>query len=641
MMLNGAVPGFEITGGLPLVAARGLFDAALFSTFGTLLFWTRVLPLALARTPPEAQAALDRRLLAVVRVSLIVACLSGLGWLAIQSGLMADADGAAQALRAVPSVLASTRFGHLLVLQAAALAAAASALGSGGRADRRTLSLSLATGALLLQAGHGHAMSMQDGPSLLLLSAAVHLLAGGAWLGGLLPLLLTVRITPPRAGATASRSFSVLGKWCVGLMAVSAALQAWILVGSIPALVGTAYGWTACIKLLIFGVLLGFACLNRYRLAPALMGQAPEPARRRLVASIGVQSGFGLAVLLTAGVLSSLPPGMHSQAIWPFSRQFSLTTVREDAGFLREVQVAGLAIAGAVVLAGLGLVLRRWRRAAALAVAALICVLAVPHLDLLLVEATPTSFFHSPTEFSAASIVRGDALYPGHCAACHGAGGHGDGPLASGLPVPPADLTAGHLWMHADGEMFWWLTHGIEAPLGGMAMPGFAKALTPDDRWALIDFIRARNAGLARRSSGAWPMQVQAPSFQAACADGRETTLADLRGRIVRLVIGRAIALPEAGVVTVEATADPAARPDAGRCIVDDQTILAAYSVVAGIGARDLPGVQFLIDADGRLRAALPATGQPDRDMLRLRADIGDIRQHALPAPPVMDHMQM
>jgi mono/diheme cytochrome c family protein len=36
----------------------------------------------------------------------------------------------------------------------------------------------------------------------------------------------------------------------------------------------------------------------------------------------------------------------------------------------------------------------------------------------------------------------GAALYARHCAACHGAEGRGDGPVASALTRPPTDLTA-------------------------------------------------------------------------------------------------------------------------------------------------------------------------------------------------------
>lgn len=36
--------------------------------------------------------------------------------------------------------------------------------------------------------------------------------------------------------------------------------------------------------------------------------------------------------------------------------------------------------------------------------------------------------------------TRGKTIFDGYCAACHGAGGRGDGPLAADLPVTPADL---------------------------------------------------------------------------------------------------------------------------------------------------------------------------------------------------------
>jgi len=129
--------------------------------------------------------------------------------------------------------------------------------------------------------------------------------------------------------------------------------------------------------------------------------------------------------------------------------------------------------------------------------------LAIPHLDLLLAEAYPTQYWQSPTGFASASIADGATLYPGHCSNCHGAEGHGNGPAASTLPVPPADLTAEHLWAHEDGELFWWLSHGITAPGGGVAMPGFADTLTEDQRWALIDWVRA--------TMPASPGQQQAP----------------------------------------------------------------------------------------------------------------------------------
>jgi mono/diheme cytochrome c family protein len=126
---------------------------------------------------------------------------------------------------------------------------------------------------------------------------------------------------------------------------------------------------------------------------------------------------------------------------------------------------------------------------------------ALPHFDLLFIEAYPTSFYRSPTGFSAESIAAGASLYPIYCADCHGPGGRGDGPAARGLGIPPADLTAQHVREHGDGVMFWWLAHGIVSAEGRVAMPGFADVLSDEQIWNLIDFVRARAAGPGGRAA--------------------------------------------------------------------------------------------------------------------------------------------
>lgn len=47
-------------------------------------------------------------------------------------------------------------------------------------------------------------------------------------------------------------------------------------------------------------------------------------------------------------------------------------------------------------------------------------------------------------------LLTGRAIFLQNCASCHGADGRGDGPMAAGLPRPPADLTR----LRAEGEPF-------------------------------------------------------------------------------------------------------------------------------------------------------------------------------------------
>ena len=635
------LPAWDIDGGILLASARGATVAALLSVFGTLVFRVFVAPRALAGMPEDVLGSVRHRLLRLTQASLVAVGLGLLAWLVAQSADMAGAASLAQAATAVPTVLRTTAFGHLLALQILASAVAA-VLGWRDERWRHWAALGVATVALGAQAGHSHAASMYPGFSFLLLADIVHLLGAGAWLGGLLPLLFVVRDAPAQAGALAARWFSPLGKLCLVALAASALFQGWVLVDSIPGLVGTAYGWMVLVKLVLFGVLFGFALANRYRLAPALLRGDPAAAKRRLVRSIAVQTGFGLAVVAAAAVLSSLPPSMHEQPVWPFADLFTLDTVSEDVAFRNEVLGAILALAGSAGLLVIAALVRRRIRWAAVAAAAAIAWFAVPHLDLLFVPAYPTSFYRSPTGFAATAIVGGAALFPGHCAACHGADGRGDGPAARRLPVPPADLTAGHLWMHSDGELFWWLTHGIEAPEGGMAMPGFGAILSDDDRWDLIDYIRAHNAGLAFQHDAAWSPPVRAPELQARCADDRIVSLADLRGRFVRLVVGTAPPTTAPGVTTILATGDPAARATTGTCIAGDAGLPQAYAIVSGLGLAELPGVEFLIDGDGWLRAVQRPMARPGwSDPEALAADMKQLAAHPIAASPGASHAGM
>jgi putative copper resistance protein D len=319
-------PDFDLQGGLLLAAVRGASVAALLSAFGAVVFGDFVIGRALVGAAPQDAAACRRRLLIVAQASALVGVLACLAWLVVQAGDLADAEGIGGALAAVPLVVRTTSFGHVLAGQLLALLVLIVVLGWRDNRWRLGLALIPATAALVLQAGHSHAASMYEGPSMLLGCDILHLLGAGAWLGCLLPLWVVVRGSPPGVGAAAARWFSPLGQVCIAALIVSAAVQGWVLVASVPGLVGTAYGWLVLVKSVLFVVLLGFAAANRYRFAPALGHEKSDAARARLVRSLALQTAAGLAMVVAAAVLSDLPPAMHGQALWPFRQRFSLDT---------------------------------------------------------------------------------------------------------------------------------------------------------------------------------------------------------------------------------------------------------------------------------------------------------------------------
>lgn len=102
-------------------------------------------------------------------------------------------------------------------------------------------------------------------------------------------------------------------------------------------------------------------------------------------------------------------------------------------------------------------------------------------------DRTPTTAIANPLPNDTATLAQGQQLFAQNCAICHGAGGKGDGPFAPNLKPRPVDLTGSHLTTHTDGDLYWWMSHGI----AGTGMPSFSGTLTDQDTWALIRYVRS------------------------------------------------------------------------------------------------------------------------------------------------------
>lgn len=279
-------------GGAALVLLHAFALAALLSAFGSLLFLGFIAPLR------SEHAAAGR----VARLSLALAIILEITWLFGETRFIAGAKNLADTLAALPLVLRATEFGHVTLAQIAFLAASLLLF------QRKRFAAALAFLPNALEAWHLHAASMHAGVSPLLISELLHVLAAGAWLGGLLPLALFIRSAPPSAGAIAARRFSTMATPCVLVLAATAFWQGRILIGSIAALFGTAYGWLALAKLGLFVMLLVFAARHRLTLTPALTASEPLAARHTLARSILVEMALGLAIVFVATVIASLAP---------------------------------------------------------------------------------------------------------------------------------------------------------------------------------------------------------------------------------------------------------------------------------------------------------------------------------------------
>ena len=516
---------------------------------------------------------------AIIGGSFAVALAGAVAWVLLMAGQYGATPGA---------LLLSTGFGRVLLIRIGLFAVATCLARPWPKLAAWLAWLGLATAAL-----SSHAAAIGDWYGMMLL--ALHVLAAGVWLGGLLPLW--------RAGTAPARRFGNLAAVAVAVIVASAIGQGLVLIGDLPSLFGTGYGQAALVKCLLLLAMLAVALFNR-------TGAAGRLAWLR--AGIAAEIALGLVVVAAATVMASFPPAAHSVPVWPFPWALSFDVLGEPE-LHDEVFAALEALLGAFALLLLAVLARRVRWLA-VAAAAGIVFYTVPQFDLLLVPAVPTSFQHSPTGFAATGIASAAKLYPTQCAICHGVRGQGDGPEAAKQNIPPADLTAAHLWDHPDGALFWMIQSGSRTAVDTIGMPGLGNRLTRDQIWSVIDYIRARNAANAADGDGVFTMPVTVPALALECAGMPATDLASLIAEHGAILILRAKPVP-GRIPTVFLSEGP---PAPGTCVAADQTAWAGYAVLADTPS--LPeGAWFTVDANGWLRQR--GSGTPEAAWRKIRAD--------------------
>ncbi len=107
-------------------------------------------------------------------------------------------------------------------------------------------------------------------------------------------------------------------------------------------------------------------------------------------------------------------------------------------------------------------------------------------------EGIPAAYQGARNPFASDTkiINEGRTLYQQNCASCHGTTGLGDGELANSLNPSPALLAYMiQMPMSVDPYMLWSISEGGEA--FGTAMPAFKDALTRDEIWKIITFMRS------------------------------------------------------------------------------------------------------------------------------------------------------
>ena len=271
------------------------FMAAML-VFGSSAFLALYAPKNLRRA---LSAGLRRLALAASLIALATAAL----WLALEAASMADDWGAATDPGMIAAVLTDTEFGEAwiahLALAAALVAAAVFAPRDGWGAIAVLSGLTLASLALV-----GHA-AMQTGLEGILHRAnhALHLLATGAWLGGLIPFVMcrdayAANFLRNDAVSAMSR-FSFTGHFVVAGVVATGIVNIALVSGHPPLPPTTPYRALLDIKIGLVAVMILLAVFNRYGLTPRLKADAGALAALRATSMTEVALGAIVVALVS------------------------------------------------------------------------------------------------------------------------------------------------------------------------------------------------------------------------------------------------------------------------------------------------------------------------------------------------------
>jgi copper transport protein len=276
-------------------------------------------------------------LLNLGRIAAFVFAASMVGLFVLATGL--EGTSAAQGLAASPYVQSVTaRIGLGVIMFALLSRAFAQSRGGKPEASAWSTQASMFLAVAGIVAGSIGTHAAAAGPGLPGVAAlgvaadAAHFAGIGLWLGGLAGIVAVRTFFREPEAAPLARivlgRFSRMAAYAVGLVLVGGIVLAILLVGTVDALFGTPYGWVILGKIALFAPMVGLGAFNRFRLVPRTV-EEPEPiqAVRRIVRNVRFEAGIGIAVLVLAGLLTSLTPAA-SVSLGP-SSVFALEDVKD------------------------------------------------------------------------------------------------------------------------------------------------------------------------------------------------------------------------------------------------------------------------------------------------------------------------
>ena len=261
-----------------------------------------------AYAPERLKVALSPVVRRHALIASIVALITAIVWLLLESASMADDLSAAIDLQAIGAVLADTAFGHMWSAHLVLAAALVAVIAFGPR--DRWAATSLVSAAMLASLGLvGHA-AMQSGAEGVLHRAnhAVHLLTAGAWIGGLVPFAMCLRAYKRddlrKDAVSAMTGFSFWGQLIVAAILLTGVVNTALTSGRPPIPPVTPYRALLVAKIIIVATMIALALFNRFVLAPQLKASATALAALRLTSGAEIAlSCFVVALVSVFGLL--------------------------------------------------------------------------------------------------------------------------------------------------------------------------------------------------------------------------------------------------------------------------------------------------------------------------------------------------
>lgn len=292
-----------------MISLAGVYILCRFVHFSALMSLAGAGAMTVVLAPVHYRQELSQRLMPLMRTASWLTLVSALLLLAAQTGQMGDGwqdilDGETWL------AVLQTRFGFVWQSQLACALLGCLALWLRGSARQWALLL-LALAQLAGLALVGHAAMLEGWMGMLQrTNQMVHLIAAAFWAGGLVPVVLLMRLArqgkPQYQAIRTMMRFSRYGHLAVALVLLSGIVNALLILGWPPGSFRL-YSQLLLLKTLLVAAMIAIALFNRYWLVPRFQ-RSGEGAQQHFMTTTLAEIALAAAVVLTVSVFATLEP---------------------------------------------------------------------------------------------------------------------------------------------------------------------------------------------------------------------------------------------------------------------------------------------------------------------------------------------